>query len=371
MLRRLAMAAVISVLGVSCADYLLEPHSDGGMNPGDGGSFLDGGNDAGVFDDAGTDAGAFDAGMIVPDAGFAVCKDQGRRLDLSPLDLLVVLDVSYSMDYDEKWTAVKSAMKSFVGRPDFTGLGVGVQYFPLRNQCSVEDYAAPAVAIGVLPGVGGSISSSLDQQQMSGGTPTVPALEGAVTYSKLWLGQHPERQTVIVLATDGVPDGTCAGAATSGLTNSLANVLIVAKGAATSSPPVKTFVIGVGKDLGALNDIAVAGGSKAALFVDSTANADVAFLAALSSIRRSALGCDFPVPAGTIQGLAQVNFVPDDGKPTLFFPQVADKTACGAGGWYFDDPVEQTKVVLCDRTCDQITVATTGQIHVEFACGIN
>ncbi len=352
----------LTLAGVACAPYVLREREDAGVEE-DAGE-----NPTGLLPDGGLLDGG--GGGPPPDAGFEVCLDQGRKVELSPLDLLVVLDISYSMDYDEKWTAVKSAMKSFVARPEFTGLGVGLQYFPLRTQCSVEAYKAPAVGIGVLPAVGGVIANSLDLQQMSGGTPTVQALEGALFYAKGWLSGHPTRKTAIVLATDGVPDGTCAGVASGGLSNSLANVRMVASSGAASSPQVKTFVIGVGKDLSALNDIAVSGGTKAALFVDNTPNADVAFLNALTGIRLAALGCDFSIPVIAVQDRAQVSFAPDDGSPTLHFSQVTDKAACSGGqGWYLDATAKQ--IVLCDATCEAVTQQKTGFLHVEFTCGIN
>lgn len=363
---RTLLILTFALTGFGCASYTLDDRP-----PGEGGGATDGSVpgdvDSGTSDPDGGNGGP-------TDAGFDVCKDQGRKISLSPLDLLVLLDVSYSMDYDQKWSSVRSAMKSFVSKPEFNGLGIGVQYFPLRSQCSVGQYLAPAVPFGVLPGVGPIVGASLDQQEMSGGTPTVQALEGTTAYTQNWLALHPDHKAVIVMATDGVPDSTCAGATDGGLSNSLANVLLVAGGAATSSPPVKTFVIGVGKDLTALNGIAAAGGTGQALLVDTSTNADVAFLNALTQIRRSALGCDFEIPVGSavVRDRAQVNFVPDDGSPTLYVGQVANKAACVAGaGWFFDDadPLIATKVVLCDTTCDTVTQGKTGALHVEFACG--
>jgi len=299
-----------------------------------------------------------------------VCSTEARTIALSPLDLLVVLDVSGSMDYDLKWVGVKSALKSFVTKSEFDGLGVGLQYFPLRAQCSLDAYQAPAVPIGTLPAIGPTIASSLDLQQMSGGTPTVKVLEGATTYAASWLAANPTHKSVIVLATDGMPDGTCK-AVTKGLPNSLANVLSVAKAAAEATPPVKTFVIGVGKDLSALNQIAAAGGTEKAILVDTAKGADVAFLAALTEIRRSALGCDFEVPITTEVDpkRAQVRFVLDEGG-VLWFGNVGDKAGCVKGkGWYFDDPKAPTKLQFCDDTCTTVTQGKTGKLYVEFACG--
>ncbi len=362
------------LLAAACADYRLEDPPDGSVH-GDGG--LGGG--AGTGGGSGSGGGSADPGDGGEDPTFAACIDVGREVLLAPLDIMLLLDVSGSMDYDFKWAGVKSALRSFVGNPRFDGLGVGVQYFPLVAQCNVAAYTAPAVPIDVLPGNAARIVNSLDEQRMSGGTPTVPALEGAVAYAKTYLqlgAADAGRKAAVVLATDGVPDQSCAGvtAADAGLPNNLANVVQVALGAANSSPPVKTFVIGVGSELGALNDIAVAGGTGKAVLVDVAANADVQFLAALTQIRRDALGCDFPVPYLQSVDLSksQVVFVPSDGTAHVFMPHRLDRAACLTGqGWYFDDNLVPSKVVLCETSCDLVTQGRTGQLKVQFACGVN
>ncbi len=181
------------------------------------------------------------------------------------------------------------------------------------------------------------------------------------------------RKAAIVLATDGVPDSSCAGSS-SGLLNSLDNVALVASNAVNSDYPVKTFVIGVGKELGALDEIADAGGTNKAVLVDTAGNADVQFLAALTQIRRDALDCSFAVPdLESIQKtLARVRFVPDDGSPAIGVPPVQTVNDCMNGvGWYFDNPTLPTKLTLCDATCDEVTRGKTGQLYVEFACGVD
>ena len=373
--RRLLFAVLATFGSLACVDYLVDVPG-GGVGMGDAGR-LDGGDAGGP---GSSDAGLsrLDAGESQePDSGFGpVCGSDVVPIKLSPLDLLIVLDVSYSMDYDQKWLSVRSAMKSFVTGSGFKGLGVGLQYFPLRAQCRADGYQDPAVPIGTLGGagnVGATIVSSLDAQQMSGGTPTVPMLEGTTSYLKAWLTQHPDHRAVLVVATDGMPDQTCV-ASEDGLPNSLANVVTVAAQAAQGDPSVKTFVIGVGNDLVALDEFAQAGGTSRAIIVDTSQNADVAFLEALTQIRRDALGCDFDVPtdSNVLRTRAQVRFVPDDGSGMQIFPKVDSRLDCGGGeGWYFDDPGDPSKVILCDQTCETVTQGKTGELNVEFGCAVN
>lgn len=114
MTRTLWVLSVISVL--SCTDYRI--HLDEDAGGGDGGS--DGGIDAGLLPDAGDES----------DFTGEVCASVGRQVTLVPLDLLVLLDVSGSMDYDLKWVAVKSALKSFVSRSISPASVSGSSTFP-------------------------------------------------------------------------------------------------------------------------------------------------------------------------------------------------------------------------------------------------
>jgi hypothetical protein len=368
----LLAAAALLVCKVSCTSYKLVLNPDGGVGGGDGNS--DGG-DAGHVDtcDGGNDISC----GVLPDAGFEVCDDVGRHVTLSPLDLFVLLDVSGSMDYDEKWVAVSSAMRSFVANPDFNDLSVALQYFPLRLDCDVATYQTPAVPFALLPANRAALNASINLQRMQGGTPTVPALEGVVAYTQQYLAAQPPdagHRAAIVLATDGYPDQSCAGLAPGGLTNTIQNVATVAGNAATGTPPIKTFVIGVGRGLEQLDLVADAGGTQTAIVVDTAGNADVQFLNALTQIRRDALDCSFQVP--NVENIdptkARVRFVPDDGTSAFGVPQVPDAMSCVQGkGWYFDDPLSPAKLTLCDSTCDAVTRGKPGQLYIEFACGVN
>jgi hypothetical protein len=347
---------------VSCTSYHLVLNPDGGGLDGSTG----GGSD-------GSDGGD----GILPDAGFGVCADVGRHVQLFPLDLFVLLDVSGSMDYDEKWVAVSSAMRSFVNNPDFDDLAVALQYFPLRLECDVGTYQTPAVPFAKLPLNRTALVSSIDVQRMQGGTPTVPALEGVVAYTQQYLAAQPPdagHRAAIVLATDGYPDQSCAGLAPGGYVNTLENTAVVAGKAAMGTPQIKTFVIGVGRGLDQLNMVADAGGTQKAIIVDVAGNADVQFLNALTQIRRDALQCSFTVPPETLvdDTKARVRFIPDDGSQAFGVEQVPDAMDCNNGvGWYFDDPFHPGTLTLCNGTCDTVTRGKPGRLYIEFACGVN
>jgi hypothetical protein len=89
-------------------------------------------------------------------------------------------------------------------------------------------------------------------------------------------------------------------------------------------------------------------------------------------VQSSGIACDFDIPtpdAGTIDpNKVNVDFKPDNmaDEPILNVPGgLAD---CGpAGGWYYDDPQNPTKIILCPATCNSIQ-GRPGEIHVEFGC---
>ena len=258
-------------------------------------------DDGGV--EGGTGFGNLDGGATAD--GFAGCATSTKKAEKLPVDMVIGLDTSFSMDFDSKWTNVRAALKSFVGNPANADLGLALQFFPVRKQCSVSDYATPAVLLGLQPVNASPITAALDAQQMAGGTPMVPLLEGLTQY--LQAKGNSARKPIIVLATDGVPDDTCLADTATSKANTIENAVLVAGQAFKGTPSIPTFVIGVGSELTALNAIGQAGGTGNAILVDTAADAQGAFLKALDNIRKAAVPCDFPLPVGSTIDVATTN----------------------------------------------------------------
>lgn len=334
------------------------------------------GDDAGLSSTFRPDAAASgqdggDPGTFVLDGGAdGTCSSTSRRAEKVPLDMLIGLDTSFSMDFDQKWTSVKRALEAFVRNPAYEGLALGLQFFPIRKQCSVADYAVLAVDLDIGPKLAGNLTAALEAQQMAGGTPMVPLLQGLTAYARA--NARPGRRPVIVLATDGVPDDTCVGTAGGALANTLENAVAVAAQALGGTPSIPVFVIGVGKELSALNGIASAGGTAQATLVDTGGNAQQAFLDALDKARRQAIPCDFTIPVGSEIDPTKMNvtYAPA-GAPQQTFVFVGKAEDCAKAtfnGWYFDDPLRPTKVILCGAACDAVKADDRGQVDVQFGC---
>lgn len=321
-------------------------------------------------DAAGGGGPGFGTGKGVGDGG--ACTTTSKKAERVPLDMVIALDTSFSMDFDEKWTNVRAAVKSFVRNPAYAELGIGLQFFPVRKQCAVADYAKPAVALGLQAKVAAPIASALDVQAMAGGTPIVPLLQGLTEYLKA--NTKAGRKPVIVLATDGVPDDTCLAPTAGALANTLDNAVVVADAAQKGTPPIATFVIGVGGELTALNAISQAGGTGNATLVDTGGNVEQAFLSALDKIRRQAIPCDFAIPGSGIDvSKTNVTYTPASGS-TQSFGFVGSEAGCVKApnsGWYFDNDAAPTKVILCSGACDIVKGDDDGRVDVLFGCPRN
>lgn len=295
------------------------------------------------------------------------CATTSKKAEKVPVDMVIGLDTSFSMDFDAKWTNVRAALKSFVANPAYADLGIGLQFFPIRKQCSVADYQQPVVALALQGAASGPISTALDGQQMAGGTPMVPLLEGLTKY--LVANAKPNRKPVIVLATDGYPDDNCV-AGGDGLPNTLDNAIAVADAAFKGTPSIATFVIGVGQELSNLDSIAAAGGTTKATLVDTGGNAQLALLTALDSIRRQAIPCDYDIPPGTIDvNATNVTYTSKGSTNQLVF--VGNEAGCAKApdsGWYFDDEAAPKKVILCKAVCDVVKVDDQGSVDLVFGC---
>lgn len=95
---------------------------------------------------------------------------------------------------------------------------------------------------------------------------------------------------------------------------------------------------------------------------------------ATSVVQSSTIACDFaipPPPSGETFDLSKVNvqYAPGGANPAPVFNVPGGFSACdAAGGWYYDDPQNPTRIILCPATCDAIRADTAAKIDVLFGC---
>ncbi len=363
-----------------------EVSNGGSGNNGGSGGFINGGSSNGGdgFGGSFVDANGGSSASGGSGGGEDACASDtygGKQL---PLDMYIMMDRSGSMD-GANWTAVKSAITTFVQSPDSDGIGVGIQFFPAedpgvsclfppcpagcvpfgnlcipQDSCDPNDYLPPAVNIAPLPGVGSSIIAAMNNTGPGGNTPTMPALQSAAQVMTTYAAQNPTHKVIIVLASDGEPSSCETDI------NQIANVAAVAAG---FNPPVITYAIGIG-NVAAMDTIAAAGGSGKAIVVD-TAQGGQDFLDAMNEIRGQALGCEYLMPTPA-EGDADpdklnVRYTPEGGSEEVF-PRVSDASQCqGQPGWYYDNPTDPSKIILCPASCDRVK-NLGGSVNIELGC---
>jgi hypothetical protein len=304
-----------------------------------------------------TDGGGKDGGLD------AACATTSAKASTAPAYLVFVMDRSNSMGADSKWTSCSSALESFFSSPA-TSLSASLTLFPSpsvakKDECAVSDYETPSVPMTALPST--TFASVIGATTLEGGTPTLPALTGAVEYATTVQSAHPGAKVDIVLATDGIPAG-CTG-------NTVTTVAAEATTALMSSG-ISTYVIGVGKETTNLDAIAAAGGTKSAFIVSTSdpATTTKEFEAAIATIQAE-LGCTFSIPSpGGGQKLdpSKVNVVLTSGgaKTTIDYSQ----DCSDSDGWYYDDPTKPSEVILCSGACTKAESSGSNAIDIVFGC---
>ncbi|HVY29504.1 MAG TPA: vWA domain-containing protein [Polyangiaceae bacterium] len=316
-------------------------------------------------------------------SGDDACGRDTQRAEQLAADLFILLDQSGSMTLEgNRWDPVTGALKAFIQSPSSAGVGVGLQYFPLGAGttedpaiCRVQNYTTPAVPLGPLPDQAQALVASIDAHHFTSaqgedaahwGTPTLPAVQGALQYLTAQAAAHPERRPFLLLATDGLPSKLCTG-------NNIAGIAMALAGAAAATPPVPTFIIGIG-ELASLAELATAGGTgKPPFIVNGTGTGTEAELSqALTEIRQVALPCEYTIPppsGGEIDPqLVNVEHTAS-GAASEVFLKVADLAACAAGekDWYYDSDTAPTKVLMCPAACDALKTGG-GSIDIVFGC---
>lgn len=238
--------------------------------------------------------------------------------------------------------------------------------------CSVGDYATPDVAITELPAGATAITTSLNAHSPTGATPTGPALLGAIEYATKWATDHPDHVTAVVLATDGLPT-TCSP-------QNVDDIAVIAGNAAAGSPKVLTFVIGVfGAEDAALAQknldtiAAKGGGQPKATIITTGSDVTAQFQAALESVSKSAIGCEYQIPApaaGATVDFSKVNVIltTATGNPETL-KGVGDAASCAGGeGWSYDDPAAPKKITLCPTSCTKAQSGANAKVDISLGC---
>jgi hypothetical protein len=320
----------------------------------------------------GTSSGAGGNG-VSPDAACGTTVESTRQI---ATDVYVLEDKSGSMDCSaaedactvqprpparpSRWDAFTNAVNGFVAAPTNAGVGVGIGFFPGAANCDPVGYAMPDVPIAALPDNAMAISNAIAANIPNGGTPTLPALTGALDYAKAYTMNTPGRTAAVLLVTDGVPNGC---------NSTIDAAAVVAQQAYNGTPPIKTYVVGLG-NTAALDQIALAGSGGATHYFPATGDVAGQLMAILKTIT-GMITCNYAVPMTRPidPNLVNVQITVGMGGMTTGVGKVSDVSACGSlGGWYYDDNTKPTQITLCPSSCDPLKMTVGSGVQILYGC---
>jgi hypothetical protein len=368
----LAGALATGALVVACSGAVDEPSPFPTASPGaTSGPAAPGATSGGSGPLGGATGGGGGGGNVTPE-----CASVKAKADRLPLEMIVVLDKSGSMceyttntdprdcgNANSKWKIVTKALETFFRSFESAEITVSLIAFPNGDECNAATYRTP-IERQKLPLGADALVSKMNGLSPNGSTPTTAAADGAVTYAKtVDTALAGKGKTVIVFATDGLPQGC-----NNNSIQAAGNVV----GAVSST--IKSYVIGVGSNLTALNDLAVKGGTTKALLVSNanTTQASMDLTAALAQIRGASLACEYALPAPPAGQQLDINavnvqFTLAGGTPQTL-PYSAD--CSNPKGWRYDSATAPTKITLCQTACDDVraTAGTESKLDVVLGC---
>lgn len=322
--------------------------------------------------DAPSETTTFDVSKPPLDTGIGDgCASAVAEGELVPLDMLILLDRSGSMTTNAKWDSARTAIKGFADSVS-GAVNLGLTYFPATggDDCNDVSYHTPDVAILPLPDNAAAIKTSLQAAATTGSTPMRPALEGSLFSVQTELVAHPLHQGILVLVTDGDPGGCTA--------NTITDVAAAAGVALAATPSIRTFVVGMeGANFTNLDKVATAGGTVSSFDVGTGASATQALVQALQKIRSESLSCEYvlPVPEQGELDFDSVEvrfFEGGDAGTTKTFTKVESVDDCTPTSFYYDDPANPTKIILCEDACTDVkTAGLDAKVDVVLGCILN
>lgn len=151
---------------------------------------------------------AANGGQTGPRSVTDACVSSTTNAALQKVNLVFMYDRSGSMgdlqnsppfDPTLKWNPVGNGMKAFFSDPTSTSLNASLQFFPLgtdvASNCAAP-YGTPKVALTSLSDATPFVNA-IATTAPKGGTPTLPALKGAIAYAKQVAQQRPEEKPVV------------------------------------------------------------------------------------------------------------------------------------------------------------------------------
>jgi hypothetical protein len=272
------------------------------------------------------------------------------------------------------WSQIQSGMISFYGNPLNNAVRTTLTFFPdapvspaVIPDCNTSTCSATtctARATLNFSNHSSFTSSMLAASPAAGGPPTSAGYAGmiktATPYTTSATFQNDNHIAVLVLAND--------------VANCNPSVAALAATAASTllNTRIRTYVIGIGVPATTTAAIAKAGGGQA---FDLVPNAMLSTNLALTlnSIRQNVFPCSFALPAPGLFDPSNplLTYIYGAPGPVTVAPQtqVLNAAACGStGGFYYDDNVNPTQVIVCPTLCDAHRALLNSALKLVISC---
>jgi hypothetical protein len=382
-LAALSAGIVIVACSAGSVDSTPLPNDAAGAAGASGGSGAAGkaGGTAGSSQAGSSGAGSGQAGQgggtPLTDGGMSDALPEGcdgidKQATRVPLTIYVMVDRSASMAGD-KWSAARTGLEAFINDKASADISVGLTLFPVDSpkfeDCSFKNFQDPLVPFDKLSNNAKVLVDQLEAAKPNGqGTPIYPALGGALDRGITYHNANPNENFVVLLVTDGAPEGPPDMCGSVDPTNQGTIATLVDK--AYTMFGIRTFVVGLpGVDKTFAQAVAKSGGSDA-IFINNGTQADIQtqFQGALAKVRGDGLGCEFPLPPDTTKyDKTEVNVRYTDS--TGGAHDLGHSVGCAAPeGWQYDNEQMPTKILLCSTTCTQVKGDGLAKIQVVLGC---
>jgi len=368
---------LISSLAFGCSDgpsgsVSVEPGGSAGGSSGGsaaGGAPVNaGGAPAVVAGTSGVVIAPRGGGAGAPDVMNGECDELEFESTRAPVDVLLVLDRSGSMEENEiedgvsRWQGIVPILNQTVADTE-ASVAWGLKTFPEAedNECE-ESSVTSVIDVPIAPANGARVVAAVNATEPTGdGTPTGPALAAAATYLA---GRTTDHQQFILLATDGQP--SCSLDWDKGGDEASDDAERAAGTALAAGFPV--FVIGVldedpsDSTVETLNAIARAGGKPRGIDGDEhrfyLASSQAELTRSLTEITGQVASCVFPFDSAPPD--AENIAVKIGGKKL-------PRDTTRANGWDYTD-TSHRGIELFGAACDELEQGSQNSVQVIFGC---
>ncbi|MBW2455485.1 MAG: VWA domain-containing protein [Deltaproteobacteria bacterium] len=353
----------ISATLIAATAWLLTP----ACSVGDGSTFAGGLDDPGSSGSGGSSSGdiGFGGSNDDPLGNGGACSAVVETADnqIQPADIILAIDQSGSMDQETNW--VTSQLNGFAAQ--ITGSGIDVHVVVIAGKPGSENgFCVPApLASGGCPDDNNLPTFLHVDQHVDSHDAFQQILTRYNDYAQM-LRPDAAKHVVVISDDDSNMGAAAFDAALKALDPSFADYVFHAIACEHDNGPCAdesdqywNLVVGTGGVFGELAD------QNFGPVWDAVSQ---------QVIQDATLACqwDIPAPPDGEQFVADlVNVLLSiNGAPAQALGQVSSAADCATvnGGWYYDDPTNPTKILVCPDVCQQIQGADAAEVNIEFGC---